>query len=176
MAGNRRPRVSMEARRARVLALKMAGGSDRAIARQLAADPTDPVDVSHKTINQDWHAALDELVEGEVGKAQQFRSLAHQRLERIILAHWPAAMGRQAAGDTAAIAPSQRAAEICMRAIGDIRALFGLDRELGDPERPLTIQERVSVDYSQLPTEDLLHLKRIAEANGGIINGIGEVS
>lgn len=171
--------MSMEARRARVLRLKMAGGSDRDIARQLAADPNDPVTVSHKTINQDWHAGLDELVAQETGKAQQLRALAHQRLERIVLAHWPAAMGRQAGGEQPAAVPNQRAAEICMRAIGDIRTLYGLDRELGDPERPLTVEGRVTVDYSGLSTDELRTLVGIAERGhslGGAIDGTGSVS
>lgn len=169
----------MEARRARVLTLKMAGGSDRAIARQLAADPVDPVDVSHKTINQDWHAALDDLVKEERGKAEQLRALAHQRLERIVLAHWPAAMGRQTTTDVPGTQPSQRAAEICMRAIGDIRALYGLDRELGDPDRPITVEERVTVDYSDLSHTELDTLLAIAErqsTNGVVLDGTGQVS
>jgi DNA-binding transcriptional MerR regulator len=159
-------RVSQQERRHRVLRLKMAGGSDRDIAEVLALDPERPVTVSHTTVNTDWHEALTEQVEAFKGQWEQQRMLANTRLERLLAAVWPKAT--QATPLIGAVAEARAI-------IKDQRALFGLDRELGDPERPLTIQERVSVDYSKLPTEDLLHLKRIAEANGNVIDGFGGI-
>jgi gamma-glutamyl:cysteine ligase YbdK (ATP-grasp superfamily) len=144
----------------------MAGGTDRDIAEVLARDPTRPVVVSHTTVNTDWHEALDELAGDLTCQSDQQRMLANTRLERLLAAIWPKAT--QTNPNIGAVAEARAI-------IKDQRALFGLDRELGDPERPLTIQERVSVDYSKLPIEDLLHLKRIAEANGNIIDGVGGV-
>ncbi len=183
----RKRRVSMEARRVRVWRLKMAGGSDRVIAANLAADPQDPVDVSHKTVNQDWHAVLDELVEAEMGKGQQLRALAHQRYERLILAHWQAAVGTPAgpptdampAGDPPAKPPDTRAAKVVQDAQAAIRALYGLDNELGDPERPLTIETQTVgvLDLTKVSDDDLAHLLRITDpGNGNIINGTGGVT
>ncbi len=174
----------MEARRLRVWRLKMAGGSDRVIAANLAADPVDPVDVSHKTVNQDWHAVLDDLVVAEMGKGQQLRALAHQRYERLILAHWQAAVGTPAgpateampAGDPPAKPPDPRAAKVVGDSQAAIRELYGLDNELGDPERPLTIiEERVTVDYSTLSDAELLTLRDIARRQPNVINGVGHV-
>lgn len=172
----------MEARRARVWRLKMAGGSDRVIAAQLAADPADPVDVSHKTVNQDWHAVLDDLVEAEMGKGQQLRALAHQRYERLILAHWQAAVGTPAGlnDDPPAKPPDPRAAKVVQDAQAAIRALYGLDNELGDPERPLTIEATQTIgllDLTKVSDDDLGHLLRITDPNNGnIINGTGAIT
>ncbi len=174
----------MEARRVRVWRLKMAGGSDRVIAANLAADPVDPVDVSHKTVNQDWHAVLDELVEAEMGKGQQLRALAHQRYERLILAHWQAAVGTPAgpptdampAGDPPAKPPDPRAAKVVQDCQEAIRELYGLDNELGDPERPLTIETREGdIDYTRLSDDDLALIVSIGARNGNVINGTGTV-
>ena len=157
-------RVSQQERRYRVLRLKLAGGTDREIVEVLARDPVEPTTVSRTTVNTDWHEALDEQIEAFKGQWEQQRMLANNRLERLLAAVWSRAT--QANPSIAAVAEARSI-------IKDQRVLFGLDRELGDPERPLTIQERVTVDYSNVSTEDLLHLKRIAEANGSIIDGTG---
>ncbi len=160
-------RVSQQDRRHRVLRLKLAGGTDREIVEVLARDPVAPTEVSRTTVNTDWHEALNEQIEAFKGQWEQQRMLANNRLERLLAAVWPRATQTN---------PSIGAVAEARAIIKDQRALFGLDRELGDPERPLTVTERVTVDYSSLSTEDLLHLKRIAEANGNVINGVGEVS
>ncbi len=160
-------RVSQQDRRQRVLRLKLAGGTDREIVEVLARDPVAPTEVSRTTVNTDWHEALDEQIEAFKGQWQQQRMLANNRLERLLAAVWPKATQ---------VNPNMGAVAEARAIIKDQRALFGLDRELGDPERPITVTERVSIDYTSLSTEDLLHLKRIGEANGNVINGVGQVS
>lgn len=158
-------RVSRQERRHRVLRLKIAGGSDREIVEVLAIDPVAPTTVTHTTVNKDWHQALDELRETVAGQSEQLRMLANTRLERLLAAVWPKAT--QANPVMAAVAEARGI-------IKDQRALFGLDRELGDPERPLTLEERVTIDYSDLSNDELKTLLDLAERQ--IINGTGQVT
>ncbi len=144
----------------------MAGGTDRGIAEALVIDPITPVTVSHKTVNLDWHRALDELVANELGKAQVFRALAHQRYERLILSHWSAAVGRPKSGDQPATDPDPRAAAIVMAAMAAERRMYGLDRELGDPERPFTIDAEATIDYTRLSDAQIDILLELFERQG----------
>ncbi len=159
-------RVSKEARIWRVHDLKVAGYSDRDIAKALADDDQDPTVVSHQQVNLDWHETLDLLRKANEGHAQRNRQLAITRLDALLGAVWAKAVR----GDAESIAQARLV-------IADMRRIQGLDApELGDPERPIHIEERVTVDYSSLSTEDLLHLKRIAQANGNVIDGVGGVT
>ncbi len=146
--------------------MKVAGHSDRDIAKALADDVQNPTVVSHQQVNLDWHETLDLLRKANEGQAQRQRQLAITRLDALLGGVWAKAVN----GEVEALAQARLL-------IADMRRLQGLDApELGDPERPIHIQERVTVDYSSLSTEDLLHLKRIAEANGNVINGVGRVT
>jgi hypothetical protein len=149
----------------------MAGGSDREIADVLARDPTRPVVVSHTTVNTDWHEALNEQIEAFKGQWEQQRMLANTRLERLLAAVWSRATQAN---------PSMGAVAEARAIIKDQRALFGLDRELGDPERPLTVEERVTVDYSGLSAAELRTLVAIADRghslDGHAVDGTGSVT
>ena len=160
-------RVSQRDRRQRVLSLKLAGGTDREIAEALARDPIAPTQVSHTTVNTDWHEALEELNAAFLGQANQQRMLANARLECLLAAVWPSATQPN---------PNIAAVDQARRIIKDQRALLGLDHELGDLERPLTTEERVTVDYSDLSDEELDVLIRIGERQRDVINGAGRVT
>lgn len=151
----KRPRVSREARIWRVHALKLAGGTDRQIADVLGRDPESPVTVTHQQVNADYHEALRLLEEDYREKATHQRMLANARLERLLAAVWPRAI---------ATLPSMSAITEARGIIRDQRALFGLDRELGDPERPFTIEAEVrQIDYRRLTDTELDFLLGIAE-------------
>ncbi len=66
--GNRlkRQRVSRTVRRAQVLTLKAAGHSDRSIVELLAERG---INITHQTVNNDWHGAIDERVTLSVSEA-----------------------------------------------------------------------------------------------------------
>lgn len=151
----KRSRVSREARIWRVHALKLAGGTDRQIAETLARDPESPVSVTHQQVNHDYHEALRLLEEDYREKATHQRMLANARLERLLAAVWPRAIGSP---------PSIGAVTEARSIIRDQRALFGLDRELGDPERPFTIDAEVrQIDYRQLTDNELDFFLAVAE-------------
>lgn len=58
-----------------------------------------------------------------------------------------------------------------------IRELYGLDRELGDAERPLTTQETVEIDHSDLSNEELRILLALAERQAAARgNGVAHVA
>jgi hypothetical protein len=158
-------RVSKEARIWRVHDLKVADHTDREIVKLLEEDAENPTSVSHQQVNLDSHETLNILRIANEGHSQRQRQLALTRLDALLRAVWDKAV----AGDLDAVGQGRLL-------IADMRRIQGLDGpELGDPERPIHVEERVTVDYSKLPTEDLLHLKRIAEANGNVIDGIGGV-
>ncbi len=171
MEGNKGNRISALARRARVLPLKFSGLSDRKIAELLANDPINPVKVSHKTINLDWHAGLAEFVAAEEESARVLRALAHQQYKEILSAHWPLAVGIATSADKEIIPPEPRSAEVCMKALEAVRKMYGLDRELGDEDRPINVQERTPIDYSKLGTDEIKFLIRIIQRQQGIIDG-----
>ncbi len=163
VANNKPKRISRQARIWTVLRLKTAGASDRDIARTLGEDPTNPVKVSHQQINKDWHEALNTLVASEREQAERLQSLQGMRLERLLMAHWPAATNPQD--------PNVEAGNLCSRIIHEIRQLYGLDRELGDEDRPINVQERTPIDYSKLGTDEIKFLIRIIQRQQGIIEG-----
>lgn len=164
--GTPKRRVSKERRIWKVHDLKVAGHSDREIVKLLEEDESNPTSVSHQQVNLDWHETFNILRTTNAGHYQRQRQLAITRLDALLRAIWAKAV----AGDLEAVGQGRLL-------IADMRRIQGLDGpELGDPDRPIHVEERVTVDYSSLPTEDLLHLKRIAEANGNVINGIGEVA
>lgn len=164
----RRRRVTAAERRERVYRLKLAGGSDREIAAVLEADPVSPTKVSHVTVNTDWHTALAERAQETAKETVQQRALAIGRLERLLAAVWPRAT--QANPSISAVAEARSI-------IKEQRTLLGLDApELGDPERPITIQERVTVDYSALSTAELTILIDIAKRQPNVVDGVGRVS
>ncbi len=136
--------------------MKLTGASDRQIAATLREDPESPVDVSHGQVNIDWHEALRLLEEDYREQATAQRMLANARLERLLAAVWGRAIAPN--GPIGAI---QEARSI----IKDQRALFGLDRELGDPERPITIDvdAEVHIDYRRLTDQELDFLLNLAE-------------
>ncbi len=158
-------RVSRQERQHRVFRLKLAGGTDREIAEVLARDPVASTEVTRTTVNTDWHQALDDLTEAYQGQREQQRMLANARLERLLAAVWPKATQAN---------PVISAVDQARGIIKDQRALFGLDRELGDPERPLMMEERVTIDYSDLSNLELKTLLDLAERQ--VINGSGEVT
>ncbi|KKM64074.1 hypothetical protein LCGC14_1505000 [marine sediment metagenome] len=146
-------RVSRQVRIWRVLRMKMAGGTDREIQKQLENDSKEPVKISPMQVNRDWHAALDEVSEANKHQVQRLRTLMAVRLERLLMTQWTKA--------TSPGAPTS-AVEMCRRLIHDQTELFGLAREIGDEERPLNIQE-AKTDYGRLSDEDVDTLLDIAE-------------
>ncbi len=146
-------RVSRQVRIWRVLRMKMEGGTDREIQKQLENDPEEPIKISPMQVNRDWHAALDEVSEANKHQVQRLRTLMAVRLERLLMTQWTKA--------TSPGAPTS-AVEMCRRLIHDQTELFGLAREIGDEERPLNIQE-APIDYGNLSDEDVDTLLAIAE-------------
>jgi len=148
-------RVSRQARIWRVLRMKMAGATDRDIRDELANDPEQPVRISHAQVNHDWHDALNDLTERNRGQAQRLRMLMGIRLERLLMTQWAKA--------TAPGAPAS-AVEMCRRIIKDQTELFGLAREIGDEDRPLTFQDAdEQEDYDGLSDSEHATLLAIAE-------------
>ena len=159
-------RVSKEARIWKVHDLKVGGRSDREIARLLAEDPENPTSVSHQQVNNDWHESLDLLRKANEGHAQRQRQLAITRLDVLLGSVWAKAVE----GDTEAVGQARLI-------IADLRRIQGLDGpELGDAQRPIHLQERVTVDYSTLTTTDLATLIDIAKRQPNIVDGVGSVS
>ncbi len=166
---NTRPRrlVTAAERRERVYRLKLAGGSDREIQAVLAADPVSPTKVSHVTVNNDWHLVAAERADDVAKETAQQRALAIGRYERLLAAVWPRATQAN---------PSLGAVGEARALIKEQRALLGLDApELGDAERPIHVEERVTVDYTTLSDDELLTLRDIARRQPNVINGVGHV-
>ncbi len=132
----------------------MAGASDRDIVRQLEEDPEQSIKVTAKTVNLDWHRALKELVTEEQEEAKRLRTLMAARLERLFMGQWiPATASR----------PVLASVEMCRRLIEDMRAMYGLDTELGDADRPINVEGDIRVDIQGLSDADLDALLAIAE-------------
>lgn len=81
-ASHRAREIEREERRARVIALKRAGASFRAIAEQLG--------ISVSTAYSDYRTAVERLI--PVEDLEAARQLELDRLDRIHMAHWPAAI------------------------------------------------------------------------------------
>ena len=158
-------RVSKEARIWKVHGWKVAGYSDRAIVELLAEDSENPTRVSHQQVNLDWHETVDILRDANVEQYRRQRQLAVTRLETLMTALWTKAVE----GDLESVGQVRLL-------IADLRRIQGLDGpELGDAERPLHIEERVTVDYTTLSDAELLTLRDIARRQPNVINGVGHV-
>ena len=117
---NKRPIIAEE-RRHRVLQLKMAGFSDRQIAKE--------VKVSYVQVRNDWKKRLGELAKEDIHAATVIRTLAMLRYEALFLRWWPLAVNPQI---TPALA--QTATEQVLKILKAEREINGLD-----PEEPIVV-------------------------------------
>lgn len=83
--------IEMLERAIRVVELRKSGASLRAIANKLKSEG---LDVTYKTVERDLDAALKVLAESRLNKTKEMRELQNERLEGLLLAHYPAAIGR----------------------------------------------------------------------------------
>jgi hypothetical protein len=158
-------RVSRQVRIWKVLQMKMMGATDRQIQKTLAEDVEHPIKISHMQVNRDWHDALDEVNQTNKKQAEHLRMLMAIRLERLLMGQWDRASKPGAPVSVV---------EMCRRIIKDEVELFGLAREIGDPDRPLTIDDTRNVDYDKISDEDLSRLLEIAERLEGPAIPLGD--
>lgn len=76
----------------RVIELKKAGASFRAIAEKMKDEGI--ADVSHETVRQDYLAAMSVLSKDYRDEAILLKDLQNQRLETLLMAHWTPALGK----------------------------------------------------------------------------------
>ena len=161
--------ISIEERRQQVVALKKIGMSDRDIMAHLNKEG---IRISHVQVNRDWHKVLDDWAATRTGEVNGMKELQHARLESIIHAHWAKATGWNLSQPGVNGDPDPRSAAIILRAIEDIRELYGLDNAVGTAENPLTlnIEEPEGSEY-ELDLSDMSddELKRLDEIIGAII-------
>lgn len=84
MAGSNAPKVNYTERRQKVLELRKAGASLRAIAQAL--------NVSHETIRNDIQAVMEDLQKEAVAEAAQYKALELERLDALQTKLWGDAM------------------------------------------------------------------------------------
>ena len=161
-------KVEIESRRYQILDLKIAGASDRQIAAQIG--------VSHRTAGRDVHAILGQLAKEHLEAADDMRALVMARYERLLLTYWA-----QAIGASQGAKPDKEAASLCLRILGNIREVWGLDQGPGSStSKPMhfrgelkTIHELVlemaAEDDAQAPQKDVPML----EGNGRVIDNGG---
>jgi len=165
-------RVSMQARQLFVLGYKAAGNSDRDIVEKIKEDHG--IQVSHQTVNNDWHQALFDLTELMKPKAEELRTLHIVRLEALLQAAWDKAME----GDIVSI-------KTCLFILTQIKNVQGLDKQ------PVLVYERVEsvsvyaddadYDWTKVPDSELFNLvdviiaaRRDPDESPAIIEGNGE--
>ena len=159
--------ISIEERRQQVVALKKIGMSDRDIMAHLNKEG---IKISHVQVNRDWHKVLDDWAATRTGEVNGMKELQHARLESIIHAHWAKATGWKLNQPGVNGDPDPRSAAIILRAIEDIRELYGLDNAVGTAENPLTLSLPEPTEYEFDLTElDDDELKRLDEIIGAII-------
>ena len=162
-------KIAIDDRRYKVFQLKRIGMSNRAIADYLVDQG---IDVSHTTVGKDWHKVLNDAVASRSDDINEMQELQHARLESMIHAHWAKATGWKLSQPGVNGDPDPRSAAIILRAIEDIRELYGLDNAVGTVENPLTlnIEEPEGSEY-ELDLSDLSddELKRLDEIVGAII-------
>lgn len=148
----RRKTITMEVRREWVLTYRLQGLTDRQIAQRLKDQHG--VTVSHVTVNSDWKAALATRRDENDEDWQNLRDIQNARYEYLISKLMP----KVAVGDVSA-------SNTVGRHIKGFRELNGLDRAVGTPEVPLTIQRVDDTDYdwSQLTDEDLERFAELEE-------------
>ncbi len=105
--------VAAQARRYRVLEMKMSGATDRQIA--------EVEDVSVATINKDVKKALGDMARDSESNADELRNLQMERYNRLLLRNWPGAL----AGD-------KEASDRVLRILGYINQICGLI-----PDKPM---------------------------------------
>lgn len=161
--------ISLEERRQQVVALKKIGMSDRDIMSHLNAQG---IKISHVQVNKDWHKVLDDWAATRTDEINGMKELQHARLESMIHAHWAKATGWTLSEPGVNGDPDPRSAAIILRAIEDIRELYGLDNAVGTAENPLTlnIEEPEGTEY-EIDLSDMSddELKRLDEIIGAII-------
>ena len=161
--------INIEERRQKVVELKKIGMSDRDIMAHLNGLG---IKISHVQVNRDWHKVLDDWAATRTGEVNGMKELQHARLESMIHAHWAKATGWELNQPGVNNDPDPRSAAIILRAIEDIRELYGLDNAVGTAENPLTLNieepegTEYDVDLSDLSDDEL---KRLDEIIGAII-------
>ncbi len=158
--------IAIEERRYQVMTLKKIGMSDRDIQAHLNAQG---IKISHMTVNKDWHKMLKHWAESRTVEINDMKELQHARLESMIHAHWAKATGWKLSDPDINGDPDPRSAAIILRAIEDIRELYGLDNAVGTAENPLTLNlppEEYDFDLTELDDDEL---KRLDEIVGAII-------
>ncbi len=158
-----------------VVDLKRIGMSDRAIQAHLK---TIGINVSHMSVNKDWHAVLKDWAANRRDEVEEMKELQHARLEAIIHAHWAKGTGWKLSkpddpdGLQPATDPDPRSAELILRAIKGIRDLYGLDNAVGTAENPLTLnipaveEPEYDLDLSEMTPDEL---ERLSDILGAII-------
>lgn len=161
--------INIEERRHQVISLKKIGMSDRAIQAHLNAQG---IKISHMTVNKDWHKMLDDWASTRTHEINGMKELQHARLESIIHSHWAKGTGWKLNEPGINNDPDPRSAAIILRAIENIRELYGLDNAVGTAENPLTlnIEEPEGTEY-EIDLSDMSddELKRLDEILGAII-------
>ena len=108
MAKKNERAIAIRMRQYRALDMKLAGGTERSIAQALG--------VSNVQVHKDIRRVLGELEDSYSPKANKLRTLTMARYERLLLAHWGAALN----GD-------HKSTEICLSILTGQRAISGLD-------------------------------------------------
>lgn len=106
-------RIAAQLRRYRMLNMKIAGASERQIAEQEG--------ISHGLVNKDIRKILEDLARDNAGGADKIRALQMERLNALLMRHWPMAM--QADGP---------ATDRCLKILDRINAINGVI-----PDKPL---------------------------------------
>lgn len=135
-----------------VLLYRIQGLSIRQIMKRL--EDEHGVTVSHTTVHEDITEGLAIRQTLTDEQLAEWRTTQQERYEYLLAKLMP----RVAAGDVGA-------ANAAVRCIKGIREMHGLDRKVGSPERPLTIQRIDDTDYdwSQLTDEDLERFAELEE-------------
>lgn len=119
-AENRAEEVALAEKEAQAINLRRAGATYEDIARQVGySDPSGAYRAVQRVLRRTIQEPADDL-----------RTLEGQRLERLMMAVWPLALGREirtADGKVTREDPNLKAVEAARKIIADRRTLFGLD-------------------------------------------------
>ena len=127
---SREQRAQAMARRQQVLQYAMGGASLRTIASQLRANG---IEISHQQVKRDLDKILEDTARDQLEGLAQYRVITNERLNRLLMAWWPKALGTPAQPATEnreAIAgsdPDPVAFDKVMRIIDAQRRVNGVD-------------------------------------------------
>lgn len=169
-------RIAAAERREKAWALRRRGLSFRAIAEELGRDPAVGERYSKSQAQRDVQAVLDELNERTVLDAAGARALDLARLDDLLVAFFPPAIGAPAdasgeesyGGEAAATdnTPDRHAADVVLKTLEQRAKLLGLHRQevALSSSGPLIVATGDLGDLSQLSEEELDAIIRNLEA------------